>query len=183
MARPCIICTHPDHRAIDRQLLEGLSAATVAREFNASSEAMRRHNRNHVKPVARLTSQIAKVAVPTAQQVEETMALVPQAIDLQRTLAEAVADTRRLQQEMELDGDKRVALAALETLRKHLETAQKMSGLSGRDTGTSITTDQVHNEVRSLLSDFQGAPEDARQWAAKNLLADLPTEGTDDAGE
>ena len=176
MSRPCSICTHPDHRAIDRRLLEGIPAARVAKEFDAPLQGMQRHARNHLKPVVQLTSQLAKVARPSVQQVEETMALVPHAIDLQQTLAVAIKDTQRIQQEMEQDGDKRGALGAIEALRKHLETAQRITGMGAPHAGPSITQEQVHTEVRALLSDFAPAPEEARQWAAQNLLAGMPLE-------
>lgn len=189
MPRKCVICNHPDIRSINRLLLDGASGQNVADEFQVSVEAVKRHRRNHIAPVASLTAAIQHISRPTIGQVEQTIENLPAAatvsIDIHRALSQGIQEADKVYQQAEADGNLEQAMRATELRRRHLETALKaMSVVTGHEDADTpvITVDEIHAQVRSLLSDFTGAPKSTRQWAAKNLLSDLPIEGhTDDS--
>ena len=49
MARPCVICSHPDRAEIDTLILNGKNPGITGR-YDVSSSASSRHRLNHVQP-------------------------------------------------------------------------------------------------------------------------------------
>ncbi|MGD0953106.1 MAG: hypothetical protein ABR985_12065 [Methanotrichaceae archaeon] len=74
--RKCQICKHNDLEEIDRCLLAGGSVAGLAREFEVSEDALRRHTLGHLTPLAAGVVDIEDSAVPVNPAVEEGLPVV-----------------------------------------------------------------------------------------------------------
>src|SRR5262245_35929268 len=48
MPRTCTICTHSDRQAIDRAIVAGESAPTIAAKYRVSDDAILRHSAEHL---------------------------------------------------------------------------------------------------------------------------------------
>jgi hypothetical protein len=105
MARPCTICRHPDHQAIDQALAAGQTSNTEA--------AIRRHKREHLPATL--------VKATAAAEVAHADGLLEQVHDLQRR-ALAILKTA------EQTGDLRVALYAIAQARSNLELLARLLG-------------------------------------------------------
>jgi hypothetical protein len=82
MARQCSVCVHPERAAIDEGVVRGTSQRVMARQFNVSHDAIRRHASYHVLP-----------AIADAQEAREVDAIA-QADDLLADIRDLKSDLR-----------------------------------------------------------------------------------------
>jgi hypothetical protein len=118
MSKPCSICNSRDRAAIDERMIRGEAVAAVARAFDKSESALRRH-REH----------IAK-AVALVQQ--------DHASNLKVEIEELKAELTRIQAEGKADGDWKRELAAFDRRLRLLELQARTSGeMKDQSTGTT----------------------------------------------
>ena len=139
MARPCSICTHPDRKTIDQQLLNGTPYRTVGKQHTVGVSAVFRHRRDH------LTKLMAQAV--EARGVQE----LGYGDDLLGQLEYLNGKTLKILDEAEAMGDRRVALAAIREARSTIELNAKLCG--------QIREQHLHLHGHTMLS-----PEAAEQF-------------------
>lgn len=128
----CTICTHPERRAIDRDLTEGAPFPDIAARHCVSAHALGRHHRaGHV---------LATVA--KAQAAAE----VADGDSLLAKVEELAENARRIGRAAEDEGDKRTALMAIKELVRIVELLGKLSGLVSAN-GTVVNVVQAQQTV------------------------------------
>lgn len=126
MGRPCSTCSHPDHVAIDKKLVGGHEAASLARKYGLEPSSLRRHKETH------LVRQ--RAAGDIGSDVEFTTWLEQRSLD---TAADVLTYAKfcvfrieRLADKAEADGDIATAVKAIATTLKSMEGLfAKVSGL------------------------------------------------------
>ncbi len=113
MSRPCHICNHQEKEEINRRLVRGDSIAGISREFVVGEDALRRHRDNHLPA--------GLAASPTAQELASADILLNEVRSLE-------ADTRRLRDLAEQQGDLRTALLGVDKALRCLELYAKIQG-------------------------------------------------------
>lgn len=113
MPRTCTVCSHPERKAIDRQLVEGVAFPALVAEYRVSKDALSRHKANHLP--AKL------VLAEKAEEVAQADDLLDQVRDLQGR-ALAILD------KAEATGELRTALSAIREARGNLELLAKLLG-------------------------------------------------------
>lgn len=113
MPRSCTVCTHPDRRRIDEELVSGTPLRNVAEQFRLKPTSLHRHDHNHI-PTA-----LAKAH--NAQQVAAADGLLERLEDL-------TTEAHRLKTKAEKGGDLRTALSAVRELVRMVELLAKLRG-------------------------------------------------------
>ena len=112
MARPCTVCTHPDHLLIDAALLDGASLSSLARAYGLIRQSIGRHVQSgHLADAVRTAD---------AQAGEiRTEALAD-------SIAGLHARTLALLTEAETAKEGKVAIAAVREARQQIETLMSL---------------------------------------------------------
>lgn len=155
MPRPCSVCTHPEHAAIDAALVRGMACRELAALYRVSPDAMERHKAAHL-PATLLKAQDAQEAAQADDLLAQVRAL--------QTRALAILDSA------EAAGDLRTALGAIREARGTLELLAKLTGdLDERPVVNVLVTPQWAATRMALLAALQPYP-DARVAVAGALL-------------
>ena len=100
MARPCIVCAHPERVAIEARVAAGEPLRVIAPGYGVSHSALSRHNRAHRSPellqvVVPLAEVRGTLPVPAAASLPDLRAhanqLIAEAVAAQRTPEEYLA--------------------------------------------------------------------------------------------
>jgi len=177
-SRPCTICGHERRYAIELSLVHRIGAGTIARRFNVSIDAVKRHARNHLTPVQRAALLVA--SKPTAVDLEELRKSEGQGL-----LASLVAQRARLQTGIELAleaGDANAATRAEHVILQNLTVVGKL--LSQFVThheirSTSLLVSPDYLALRSAILRALAPYPDARA-AVGRALAELETTAADE---
>ncbi len=113
MPRSCTVCSHPQRKDIDRQLVGGASNRSLASVYDVSEAAVRRHGANH------LPATVAK-----AQEKED----VREALDVIKQLKAINAASLNILKEAREQGKQGTALAAIDRIHKQIELQAKLLG-------------------------------------------------------
>ena len=113
MPRTCTVCRHPKRTEIDTALVEHRPFRTIARQFDASKDALIRHHDNH------LPAELVKAT--NAAEVARADTILDQVQTL-RDRALKILDTA------EKGDDLRTALGAIREARSCLELLGKLAG-------------------------------------------------------
>ena len=116
MARPCTVCTHNQHEAIDRDLLSGTPYRAVGKRYGVGTSAVFRHRRDH------LTELMAKAV--EARGVRD----LEYGDDLLGQLQSLNGRAMSILDDAETSGDRRTALAAIREVRAIIEVHGKLCG-------------------------------------------------------
>ncbi len=116
MARPCTVCTHPDHETIDQDLLSGTPYRAVGKRYGVGTSAVFRHRRDH------LTELMAKAV--EARGVRD----LEYGDDLLGQLQSLNGRAMSILDDAETSGDRRTALAAIREVRSIIELNAKLCG-------------------------------------------------------
>ena len=133
----CTICTHPRTASIDEALASGLSYAEVARRFESSRYALRRHvHDEHTAPVELLST---RVTISTLERLETLIERTVHALDQfestarPRELIGALAELRhqyelaaKLLGELSTAPQVQVNILATPAFRQHLRTFRQV---------------------------------------------------------
>jgi hypothetical protein len=157
MTRLCTICVHPQHNAINRALVRGeASNRRIAAQFRLTEQAVRRHTASHLP--RRLTQ--AKEAEDMANSddlLEQVSALH------RRTLA--------ILGQAEVEGEHRVALAAIREARGNLELLERLMGELHEQAQVNILVMPDYIAARTAILRALLPYPDARMAVAQALRA------------
>jgi hypothetical protein len=116
MARPCVICSHPDRAEIDTLILNGKNPGITGR-YDVSSSASSRHRLNHVQP-----------SVVAAAQAREDLS----AESIMTKLSELSGRAEKLLAAAGAAGDRAAAAKLIKECRETLTTLGARWGSSRR---------------------------------------------------
>jgi len=157
MPRACTVCSHPDHRAIDRELAVGsLVNRRIATQHGLSEASVRRHGAAHL-PAALLKAQ-------DAAEVAHGDALLAEVRHLQAR-AQGILDLA------ERAGDYRSALGAIGQARACLELLAKLLGELDERPQVNVALSAEWLTVRAVVLVALAPYPDARAAVASGLLA------------
>lgn len=139
MARPCTVCTHPDHETIDRDLLSGTPYRAVGKRYGVGTSAVFRHKRDHITKLMAEAVQAREV-----RDLEHGGDMLDQLEFLNQKTLRILADAEEA-------GDRRGALAAIREARSTIELTAKLCG--------QIREQHLHLHGHQMLS-----PEAAEQF-------------------
>jgi hypothetical protein len=114
VGRSCTICRHGEHHAINVALVSREPYRDIARHYDVSKDALKRHSEEH----------IPQLLVQARDAVE-----VAEADDLLAELRDEKADIQRLKGLAEADQDYRTALLAVDKALRALELQAKVAKL------------------------------------------------------
>jgi hypothetical protein len=133
-SKPCAVCTHPDHAAIDAALLAGAKLSDTAQQFDISKFSLGRHRSRH----------LFAAAAPAATDADEI------SLWLQR------ADQLFLRGVV--DSDSRTQVAALGAALKVLDSQAKMRERAEAEaTELSMNPDQWSEKQSSQFLSYIGS--------------------------
>jgi hypothetical protein len=113
MPRPCTICIHAEHQAIDQALVNGAPNLRVAQQYDVTEQAIRRHKTDHLPE--------------TLSQAKDART-VAQADDLLAQVKGLRGKAVGLLLKAEQAGDYRTALLGIREARGCLELLAKLQG-------------------------------------------------------
>ncbi len=143
MPRSCTVCTHPDNHAIDLDLVKRVAYRTIAHRYCVSTDALKRHLKEHVPEV-----------LVKGREAEETA----NADDLLTELRSEKADIQRLKGLAEEDEDYRTALLAVDKALKALELQARVAQLIDDSTTVNILiAPQVQAAIIAALDPYPEA--------------------------
>ncbi len=157
MPRTCTICRHPERTEIDAALVEHRPFRTIARQFDASKDALIRHHDNH------LPAELVK-AKDTAE-VAHADAILAQVQEL-HVRAMKVLDT------VEEDKDWRAAIGAIREARGCIELLGKLAGaLKDAPTINVVVTPEWRRIQATILAALE--PHTEARLAVASALAEI----------
>ena len=155
--RVCTVCTHPDRRAIDKELATGhLVNRRLAARTGLAESSVRRHAANH--PPARL------VAAAEAEDVRQALDVLGQLRAINAATLSVLADARKT-------GDGDLALKAVDRVQRQIELQAKLLGELDERPVVNLTISAEWVEIRAVLLDALRPHPEARQAVAACLVA------------
>jgi hypothetical protein len=135
--RSCTVCAHAKREAIDKALVEGVSAAEIAGRYRTVGErAVRRHRSNHLPAKLVMAEKAAEVA--------EADSLLDQVKDLQGR-AYSILD------KAEEAGELKTALSAIREARGNLELLAKLLGELDERPVVNLNVSPEWLELRAVI--------------------------------
>jgi hypothetical protein len=135
MPRACTICTHPEHDAIDRALVDGASLRDIAGQYGVSKNAVDRHKAEHLPSIM--------VKSKEASEIAHADHLLAEANRLYR-VATTIMDTNLAKKPM-------VTLQAVRVAGRILELLGELMGELQRTPTVNIHLSAEWLEVRAVL--------------------------------
>ena len=129
----CSICTHPARGVIDIKIADGTPKPWIAEEFGVTREALRVHDDRHV-PAAISKAAENKAVLSTSFMIDELDRLLSRTDGI-------IEDARN-------DGDGRLALDGLNSLRQSLKLVAELAGKIQPEGTTAV---HVHSAPEWLL--------------------------------
>jgi hypothetical protein len=166
MARPSTIHALGDRlRDFDAALLRGETGPVLAKRFDISLDAVKRYR------IGEFKRRVQQQTVTQAHIAKTNQAPNPNELNAADELARLYQQGQSLLQEARNNSQLGAAVSALGKLTKFLEVHSKLLGdiPTGNNT-IEVTINQVSNEVKNIALNFDGAPPEVWQWAAKNML-------------
>lgn len=137
MPRRCTVCSHPEHRAIDKALALGqIAKRTIAHRYGVGYYAVLRHEDEH------LPARLAKAQ--EGLDVRAALDVVGQLKAINGASLQVVADARRL-------GDGELALKAVDRIQRQLELQAKLLGELDERPQINLTVAPEWLSVRLVL--------------------------------
>ena len=162
MPRVCTVCIHAEREAIDRALVAGEAARTLASRYvTIGRMAMQRHKDEHLPPT-----------LAQAQQAQDAA----HGGDLLARLEGLTADARRIQRKAEAAGEYRTALAGIRELVRIVEVLAELRGELDRRPVNIVVMPEWAAVRSTLLTALQPFPE-ARGAVAGALMQIEATNG------
>jgi hypothetical protein len=167
MARPSTIHALGDRlRDFDAALLRGETGPALAKRFGLSLDAVKRYRIGEFKQRVRQQT-LTQAQITKASQVPNLNEL-----NAAEELARLYQQGQSLLEEARNNSQLGAAVSALGKLTKVLEVHFKLLGdIPTGSTTIEVTINQVSNEVKNIAMNFDSAPPEVRQWAAKNMLS------------
>ncbi len=154
MPRTCTVCAHPDNHAVDLELVNRAPYRTVAHRYAVSTDALKRHLREHVPQV-----------LVKGREAEEAA----RADDLLAELRSEKADIQRLKGLAEEEADYRAALLAVDKALKALELQARVAQLIDKPTEVNLLI--AHNVQTAIVRALDPYPQ--ARIAVADALAEL----------
>ena len=139
MTQVCRVCSHPDRKAIDRQILSGGNLSEIAKANNVSYNSIWRHKQN---------GHIGGAALAGVRKSDQN-----QGVRLLEDLDDLIVTARRILREAEADGHRKTALAAVKEVRSSVLAIASISH--------AIWTQQ-NQEAQTIV--VQQQEEDQSRW-------------------
>ena len=157
MPRTCTVCTHPERRAIDQELVAGhLVNRRIAARHRLVESSVRRHAANH------LPASLAKAAA--AEDVAHAIDVVRQLKAINGACLAVLDGARRT-------GDGELVLKAADRVQKQIELQAKLLGELDERPQINLLVAPEWLAVRSALLEALAPHPDARAAVAERLLA------------
>ena len=157
MPRTCTVCRHPNRTEIDAALVEHRPFRAIARQFDASKDALIRHHDNH------LPAELVKAK--EAAEVANADSLLDQVTSL-RTRAITILDSA------EESGDLKTAISAIREARGCIELLGKLAGeLQDAPTINVIVTPEWRQLQAVILAALE--PHTEARLAVASALAEI----------
>ena len=118
--RPCSVCQHSAHDAIDRDLVGTANLREIAAKYRVSQDALGRHKATH------LPEKLAKAEA--GRQVKEARGVVAEGLDVVAQLRAINSVTFRIMQEARERNDGELALKAVDRVQRQIELQAKLLG-------------------------------------------------------
>ncbi len=157
MPRTCTICRHAERAAIDAALVEHRPFRAIARQFDASKDALIRHHDNHLPAELMKAKDAAEVAAADT---------ILDQVQTLRDRALKILDT------VEKDKEWRIALGAIREVRGCLELLGKLAGELQDAPTVNVFVSAEWLEVQAVILGALEPHADAR-FAVSDALANL----------
>jgi hypothetical protein len=154
--RPCSVCSHPERREIELQIVAGATLQAVSTEFGMSPNSVMRHRDNHMTGIAEAEADRA------AQRGEQGEDLVKIARGLRNKAFS-------LGMAAEQKGDLRTALTGVRDAGRLLETQGKLEGKIEPGTTVNIMFSQQFLVVQGIILQALAPYPEARLAVVKAL--------------
>jgi len=127
MSKPCSVCIHKQRESVEREILEGKAIDAIAREYDLSASALKRHRDNeHIETKLVRSSEVAEVV---------------QAQNLFERIEELEAEVAEYKTMAVEQNNYRVALACIDRQAKLIELYGKMKLLAMKGAEIGDMTD------------------------------------------
>ena len=163
--KPCNVCSHREHAAIDLALARGVSPSAISRRYDVSTDSLWRHSKNHMPPQLRARLIAGPDASIDFDRLRET--------EIQSLLANLVALRHRLFASLDVAeeaGDSAMVARVTHQLHENLQITGRLLG----DLGVGSVTNNVlvmpqYMELRVALTNALRAFPEAAQAVASAL--------------
>jgi len=153
MTQVCRVCSHPDRKKIDREILSSGNLSQIARKYKLGYDSVWRHKNTHVGGAA-------AAGVRKANQ--------NHGVRLLEDLDDLVITARRILREAEADGHRVTALKALKECRASLVSIAQVS---------HAIWEQQNKEQQTII--IQEQQKEEKDWIREGLKVLTPVEYTE----
>jgi hypothetical protein len=157
MPRVCTVCTHPHHRAIDKELVAGhLVNRRIATQHGLNEAAIRRHASTHLPAVL--------LAAAESEDVAHAIDVVQQLKSINAACLAVLGDAREA-------GDGELVLKAVDRVQRQIELQAKLLGDLDDRPQINVLVSPQWLVVRSTLLEALAPYGEARAAVAARLAA------------
>ena len=146
MTRVCSVCDHKKVKEINRQLVSGRRPSSISREYGLNKDSVFRHFHQH------LSRQLATGA---------ELSLRNYGVEVMDELTDLVDRTKRILEEAEQAGHKKIALSAIQQLRGNLTLISQIQ--------FTIAQEQLRHQETLYQEDQSLTDQDIQERISQNL--------------